>query len=213
MKKTAVAIILAVLILVGSFFLVVTIFGSMTQYNIEEVTTVAGVDATEAENNADDMTRDEMTSEEVTTDSAEAEITEDASTLDSSISDETTQAAYEVDLTISMPEKNGTMVTDGSEDNKYIKIVTDKKDVDADLLLAVFAVPESGQNYVFEFYDKNMTAENIRRVYLIDTDGKITSVAAVKVSEKENLSTIENWFCMNVLIKEVVFPAISENIK
>ena len=207
MKRIAVAIILAVVILVGGFFLVVTIFGSMTQYNFEEETTVTEVSSTEAESKTDDISLTEITTEEETTEASEEETTEVTGEVG------TTQEAYEVELSISMPEKNGTMVTDKSEDNKYIKIVTDKKDVDADLLLAVFAVPESGQNYVFEFYDENMTAENIRRVYLIDADGRITSVAAVKANEKENLSSIENWFCMNVLIKEVVFPAISEDIK
>ncbi len=113
-----------------------------------------------------------------------------------------------------MPEKNGMMVVDISSSNKFIKIVKNKKDVDAELLAAVFSVPDSGQNYVFEFYDENgRDADDIRRVYLIDTKGKITGVAAVNASEKENISSIENWFCMNVLIKELVYPAISKDLK
>lgn len=119
----------------------------------------------------------------------------------------------DVDLSIEMPEKNGTMETDSSPDNRLIRIVCSERGIDAELLAAVYAVPESGQNYVFEFYtaDKR-TADSIRRVFLINEKGKITSVAAVKADEKENISSVENWFCMNVLIKEVIYPAIAEEL-
>jgi hypothetical protein len=122
----------------------------------------------------------------------------------------TAKASGEVELSISMPEKNGTMKTDDSPDNKYIRIVNKKKKVDKELLLAVFSVPESGQNYVFEFYDaKDADADNIRRVYLIDSYGDIISVAATESNERENISPVENWFCMNVLIKEIIYPAVA----
>ncbi len=121
--------------------------------------------------------------------------------------------ATEVDLSISMPDKNGTMQTDYDKDNKYIKIVHKKRDIDEDLLVAVFSVPESGQNYVFEFYDDDgREIEDIRRVYLINSSGEITGVSAVAANERENISSIENWFCMNVLIKEVIYPAIKSEI-
>ena len=118
----------------------------------------------------------------------------------------------EVELNISMPEKNGTMKTDASPDNKYIRIVNKQKKIDKSLLLAVYSVPDSGQNYVFEFYtDGNTAADNIRRVYLIDAYGDITSIAAAENSERVNISPVENWFCMNVLIKEIIYPAVSGN--
>ncbi len=123
------------------------------------------------------------------------------------------QQMTEVDLGISMPEKNGTMVVDSSVSNKFIQIVEDKKDIDPSLLVAVYSVPESGQNYVFEFYDDDgREADDIRRVYLIDSSGKITGIAAVKASERENVSSVENWFCMNVLIKELVYPAVKDEL-
>ncbi len=122
------------------------------------------------------------------------------------------QSSGEVELSISMPEKNGTMMTDKDSDNKFIRIVNKEKGIDAGLLLAVYSVPESGQNYVFEFYDaEDFSAEKIRRVYLIDSFGDITSVAAAESSEKENISPVENWFCMNVLIKEIIYPAVTED--
>lgn len=124
------------------------------------------------------------------------------------------QPVTEIDLGITMPEKNGTMLVDVSASNKFIEIVVSERSIDFELLAAVYSVPDSGQNYVFEFYDGDgREAEDIRRVYLIDTKGKITGVAAVNTSEKENVSSVENWFCMNVLIKELVYPAISAELK
>lgn len=122
----------------------------------------------------------------------------------------------DVTLNVSVPDANGTMEVDLSEDNKYTQIVVSQRDIDASLLVAVYSVPESGQNYVFEFSSagaENRTAENIRRVYLIDSSGEITYVSAAYSSEAENVSVMENWFNMNVLIKGMIFPAIEERLK
>lgn len=133
--------------------------------------------------------------------------------IETSTSKSENTTAEEVELNISMPEKNGTMVTDASADNKFIEIVNSEKKIDKSLLVAVYAVPESGQNYVFEFYNaKGRTADDIRRVYLIDKNGKITGVAATDSSERVGIGSMENWFSMNVLIKEVIYPAIKDNI-
>ena len=69
---------------------------------------------------------------------------------------------------------------------------------------------------IFEFSasgTENRTADNIRRVYLIDSSGKITYVSAASSSEAENVSVVENWFNMNVLIKGMIFPAIEDQLK
>ena len=87
---------------------------------------------------------EKTTAEEKTTKKEEKTTKEDKTTANS---------FEEVELSISMPEKNGTMVTDDSPNNQYIKIVNKEKKINKDLLLAVYSVPESGQNYVFEFYD------------------------------------------------------------
>ena len=131
---------------------------------------------------------------------------------------ETTSTVQSADITLNMsvPEANGTMEVDVNEDNKYTQIVVSERNIDSSLLVAVYSVPESGQNYVFEFSaagEENRTAENIRRVYLIDSSGKITYVAAASSSEAENVSVVENWFNMNVLIKGMIFPAIEDRLK
>lgn len=128
---------------------------------------------------------------------------------------ETTAAAYdpasEVDLSIVMPEANGKMEVDSSPDNRFVQKVSDTKGIAAERLAAVYSVPDNGQNYVFEFTsESSRTVNDLRRVFLVDSDGNIQSVAASDSSLKVNLSPTENWFCMNVLIKGVIFPAIKD---
>lgn len=119
-----------------------------------------------------------------------------------------------VDLSIRMPEANGKMLVDKSYTNQFIRSVSSARGIDASLLVAVYSYPDSGQNYVFEFNNSVARAANdIRRVYLLDSSGNITSVAAAASGEKENLSSTENWFCMNVLIKGVIFPAIKDQFR
>jgi len=135
---------------------------------------------------------------------------EELSSIDvsSSVPDETYE---EVDLSINMPDPNGEMQVSTDPENKYIKTVVSERKIDSSLLVAVFSVPESGQNYVFEFQSSGeRSADGIRRVFFINSSGKIESVAASKSNEKENLSATENWFSMNVLIKRMIFPAIKD---
>ena len=123
-------------------------------------------------------------------------------------------AEGDVDLGIQLPDANGTMEVSLDPANSFIKAVHDARGIDAALLAAVYAVPESGQNYVLEFNSAGKrTADNLRRVYLLKADGSIASVAAAKNSERENLSATENWFCMNVLIKSMVMNAVADKLK
>ena len=119
----------------------------------------------------------------------------------------------DVDLSIVLPDANGTMEVSTDPSNPFILAVHRSRGIDTSLLAAVYAVPESGQNYVFEFLSgSERTAESLRRVYLLTAEGEITSVAASDNAERENLTTVENWFCMNVLIKNMVFPAVSDRM-
>lgn len=162
-----------------------------------------------------EMTSSDNVTEKVTVPQSTEKEEDKKTTLSQKETEVTSSASLtEVDLSISMPVKNGTMLTDSSADNKFIMIVNKKRNIEPDLLAAVFSVPESGQNYVFEFYDEDgRTVDDIRRVYLIDSDGDIVSVSAVLSSEKENISSVENWFSMNVLIKEIIYPAVKDEIK
>ena len=124
----------------------------------------------------------------------------------------TTAAQSELDLSITLPEANGTMEVSTDSSNNLIRTVSATRGIDDSLLVAVYSVPESGQNYVFEFYEGERSAENLRRVYLLDSAGKITSVAASVSAERENLSVTENWFCMSVLIKGMILPAVQDQM-
>ena len=125
-----------------------------------------------------------------------------------------TTAEGEIDLSIQLPDANGTMEVSLDPSNKFIKAVHNARGVDTSLLAAVYSVPESGQNYVLEFSSAGKrTADDLRRVYLLTADGAITSVAASKNTERENLSATENWFCMNVLIKGMVFKAVEDKLQ
>lgn len=236
MKKTAVLIILLLSVIMSGCAVSLPTIETTRQYDYEYRTTAPVPESDTYESISSDeymyettepsqvtvmqqettLATQEVTTEEVTTSEEKTTKEETTKKEENTVKEETTsvQTVTEVDLSISMPAKNGTIETDLSPENKFIKIVCDKKGIDAKLLAAVYSVPDSGQNYVFEFYDSDtFTADNLRRVYLIDSQGNITGIAAADSSEKENISTVENWFSMNVLIKELIFPAVADELK
>lgn len=205
MKKVLVAALLTAVLLLSGCIIIETETTSVDPDN--ENTTETAASQTEYDTLPPQTSEPETESETAEETSAEAELTVAEPSGD--ISEIT-----EVDLSIEMPEKNGTMQTSVSSDNKYIKAVSSDRDIETDRLVAVFAVPESGQNYVFEFYDSDgRSKDDLRRVYLLDSKCRITGVAASNTSEKEGISSVENWFCMNVLIKELVFPAVEDSFR
>lgn len=152
----------------------------------------------------------------VSEESAVSEQTEPSTapeTTEGTTAEPSSAAEGEVDLSIRLPESNGTMAVSVDPANEYIKIVSQIRGVSVNLLAAVYSVPQSGQNYVFEFYSAGgRGVDDLRRVYLISDAGKITGVCAVSSSERENISATENWFDMNVLIKGLIFPKIAEEL-
>ena len=120
-----------------------------------------------------------------------------------------TDAQGRIDLHVELPDANGTMVVSTERTNPYIALVSAQRNLPVERLVAVYTVPQTGQNYVFEFNAGARTVENLRRVYLIDRNDQIDSVAATDWNEAENVSQTENWFCMNVLIKNMIFPKIA----
>lgn len=123
-----------------------------------------------------------------------------------------TDAQGRIDLHVELPDANGTMVVSTERTNPYIVLVSTQRSLPVERLVAVYTVPQTGQNYVFEFNAGARTVENLRRVYLIDRNDQIDSVAATDWNEAENVSQTENWFCMNVLIKNMIFPKIAGEI-
>ena len=170
-----------------------------------------------AEQTEDASGQEETT--EPTTLEEEATTQEEQTSAEETSSAETTESQIDmagmttVDLSVELPEANGTMEVDTDASNKFIRKVVLMKKVDASLLAAVYSVPASGQNYVLEFNNaSDRTKDDLRRVYLLDDSCNITSIAAANPSEKSNVTSTENWFCFNVLIKEVIFDAIADQL-
>lgn len=203
MKKVFVAALLITVLLLSGCIIIETETTAVNSY--EDNTTAADVLQSEFNTLPPETAEKETESETAVESSSAEEIT--ASEPSGELGEIT-----EVELSIEMPEKNGTMQTSASAENKYIKAVSSDRDIEKDRLVAVYAVPESGQNYVFEFYDSDDRSKNeLRRVYLLDSKCRITGVAATDAKEKEGITSVENWFCMNVLIKEVIFPAVEDS--
>lgn len=72
-----------------------------------------------------------------------------------------------------MPDKNGENYLSDSATNEFIKLVSQKFNVDTKALVAIYSVPDSGTNYVLQFkksligskYEKS--PDNLERVYHI----------------------------------------------
>lgn len=128
----------------------------------------------------------------------------------------TTEYNGDAKLNITLPSANGEMHFSQSASNKFIAIVNASRGIDASLLACVYSLPDTGQNYVLEFNGStdssgNMikTADTLRRVYVIDTSGAVEYVAAASADETENVSSVENWFCMEVIMKKMILPEIA----
>ncbi len=131
----------------------------------------------------------------------------------------TTRALSDVKLSLTLPKANGEMRLSSAASNKYIAAVSAQRAIPAERLACVYSVPESGQNYVLEFGEQLgtngeilKTASNLSRVFLLDGDCYILYVAASDQSMCENVSPVENWFCMDVIIKQMIMPEIEDKL-
>ncbi len=93
--------------------------------------------------------------------------------------------------------------------NKYIKKISSKYEVDADLLVAIYSEPDTGNNFVLQFSGKTdddgliiKSPDTLEKVYHIDKDGKV-SVATGKQTGNEGVSYAEGAVVFN-MIKVIV---------
>ncbi len=93
--------------------------------------------------------------------------------------------------------------------NEYIQIISSQYNVNADLLVAIYSVPDSGTNFVLEFSDiKNSNGEYIKspatlkKVYQIDKN-KNVKVATGTNKGNEGVSYAESVICFE-LVKNTV---------
>lgn len=101
--------------------------------------------------------------------------------------------------------KNGENRLSDHYDNQYIKLVAGEYDVDTDLLVAIYSVPDTGTNFVLEFDGTKDSAGNyvkspdtLKKVYQIDLERNI-SVATSNGVGNVGVSYAEGIFCFNMV--------------
>lgn len=111
--------------------------------------------------------------------------------------------------------KNGENILSDHHSNKYIKLVSEKYNVDKELLVAVYSEPDTGNNFVLEFSGKRdddgnviKSPDTLTKVYLIDKNKKI-AVATGKTTGNVGVSYAEGTLCFN-MIKTIVMPQYPE---
>lgn len=107
--------------------------------------------------------------------------------------------------------KTGDNMISDSPDNEFIKLVVDKKGVDAECLVAIYAVPDLGNNFVLEFSDKRddngnviRSPKTLKRIYHINKERNIT-VATGKPTGNEGVdygTSLMTYY----LVTDVVMP-------
>ena len=107
--------------------------------------------------------------------------------------------------------KTGDNMISDSSDNEFIKLIVQEKDVDAEILVAIYAVPDLGNNFVLEFDNKRDSDGNIirspktlKRIYHINKERNIT-VATGKPTGNEGVdygTSLMTYY----LVTDVVMP-------
>lgn len=104
--------------------------------------------------------------------------------------------------------KGNNMLSDNCE-NAYIKLISETYNVDSDLLVAVYSVPDSGDNFVLQFNGKKDGAGNyikspdtLEKIYQVDKS-KNVKIATGKTTGNVGVSYGEGILCFN-MVKTVV---------
>ncbi len=111
--------------------------------------------------------------------------------------------------------KNGNNQLSDHHNNKFIKLVSEKFNVDTELLVAIYSEPDTGNNFVLEFSGKRdedgnviKSPDTLSKVYAIDKNKNI-AVATGKTTGNINVSYAEGTLCFN-MIKSIVMPQYPE---
>ena len=111
--------------------------------------------------------------------------------------------------------KNADNILSDHHNNKYIKLVSEKYNVDKELLVAIYTEPDKGNNFVLEFNgerdeDGNVikSPDTLNKVYAIDKNKNI-AVATGKATGNIGVSYAEGTLCFN-MIKTIVMPQYPE---
>lgn len=107
--------------------------------------------------------------------------------------------------------KTGDNLISDSPNNEFIKLIVDEKGAKAEYLVAIYAVPDLGNNFVLEFDNKRdengnviRSPKTLKKIYHINKDRKIT-VATGKATGNEGVNygtSIMTYY----LVTDVVMP-------
>ena len=139
----------------------------------------------------------------------EADITKADMNDDGIVSLEDARAvlAISIDL-VELPEKTGDNLISDDPENEFIKLISEKYNINPDALVAIYAVPDKGNNFVLEF---NKTSkgysrkpDDLKRIYQIDLEKNIniatkTGIGCVGCTAAESI-------LMFSLVKKVIMP-------
>ncbi len=221
-KGMGVVIALAVAILLGVVVLTIAVVSIIKDSNggikSEDTTlyTLAGVENTTKENTGNNIfdLDDTQESEEITEDN---EHNSNNGFLDVDAGDNVTQATTKKENSYNPIEeyeklsKNGENQLSDHHNNKYIKLVSEKFNVDTEILVAIYSEPDTGNNFVLEFNGKRdedgnviKSPDTLSKVYQIDKNKNI-SVATGKTTGNVGVSYAEATLCFN-MIKSIVMP-------
>ncbi len=221
-KGMGVVIALAVAILLGVIILTVAVVSiikdSEGKVKNEDTTlyTLAGVQSTTKEdsgNNYFDFGETQESEEVVENNSQETK----SGFVDVEAGDTVTELttkktnSYDPVAEYEKLSKNGENQLSDHHNNKYIKLVSERYNVDTEMLVAIYSEPDTGNNFVLEFNGKRdengnviKSPDTLTKVYQIDKNKNI-SVATGKTTGNVGVSYAEGTLCFN-MIKTIVMP-------
>lgn len=127
-----------------------------------------------------------------------------------SLEDARAVLAISVDL-VELPEKTGENLISDDPENEFIKLISETYKIDSKALVAIYAVPDLGNNFVLEFGKKSAfsseysrSTKDLKKVYQIDLERNIniatsTGIGCVGCSMGESILIFN-------LVKTVMMP-------
>lgn len=107
--------------------------------------------------------------------------------------------------------KTGDNILSDSKNNEFIKIVSEKYGIEPEKLVAIYAVPDKGNNFVLEFSGETDSEGNIikspdtlYRIHLVDLKRSVKT-ATGKISGNKGVSYAEGLLTMR-MIKGLIMP-------
>lgn len=209
-KLSAIVIVLAIALVISVVIIVVAVFGVMNGDSSEENKPVydysysEGINTTQTTQNNLDVYFSETVTEAIPettvhyTVQHESVVTENKETTKNPVIEN-----YE------KLSKNGDNLLSDHCENQFIKLVSAEYGVDPDLLVAIYSVPDTGNNFVLEFdgtkgSDGNYvkSPDTLKKVYQIDLERNI-KIATESGVGNVNVSYAEGILCFN-MVKVVV---------